>query len=395
MTEHASTPPLGQPPISFRTATVGPREVARLVGEEAGPTFIAVGGIHGNEPGGIEAGRRVVARLEQDDVRFRGEIVIFRGNMGAQARKQRYVVRDLNRVWNERAIAALEGRPRTSLDPEEIEQMELLAAIRAVIARARGPVYLADLHTTSAAGVPFVIFGDTLPQRSFVRSLPLPVVIGLEEQLDGALAEYWTRQGCVTFSVEGGQHDDDASVDNLEAVLLLACETAGHFSKGSVPETRDAFALLESRRGTLPRVMEVIERRAITPEDDFRMEPGFRNLDYAREGQLLATDRDGDIRAPHDGLVILPLYQKQGTDGFFWGRPVSEARLRLSERLRHMQLDRLLGLLPGVRRDGSHPSRFIVNTHVARLYPLDVFHVFGYRRIRRSEDRLTVERQPG
>ena len=58
------------------------------------------------------------------------------------------------------------------------------------------------------------------------------------------------------------------------------------------------------------------------------MAPGFKNL--AREGQLLATDKNGEIRAPKDGLVILPLYQGLGNDGFFWGRAVSEARLRVS-----------------------------------------------------------------
>jgi predicted deacylase len=382
-------------PVSFRTATVGPRTTAMIRGKEPGPTLIAVGGIHGNEPGGVAAGRRLVARLEKGDVPVRGEVIIFLGNMGAQAHKERYIVRDLNRVWNERVVGELEARPASSLDPEEREQAELLVAIREVRDRARGPVFLVDLHTTSAAGVPFVIFGDTLAQRAFVLGFPLPVVFGLEEQLDGALAEYWTRHGCVTFSVEGGQHDDPASVDNLEAVLLLACEMAGIVPEGALPETKDAYALLESRRGALPRVMEVLERHAIEPEDDFRMEAGFRNLDYARAGQLLATDRAGDIRAPQDGLVILPLYQKQGKDGFFWGRAVSDSRLRLSERLRLMNMDRLLPLLPGVRRDESHPSRFIVNTKVARLFPVEVFHMFGYRRIRRTEDRLTVERQPG
>ncbi len=39
------------------------------------------------------------------------------------------------------------------------------------------------------------------------------------------------------------------------------------------------------------------------------MEPGFRNIDRARKGQLLARDRSGEIRAPADGMVILPLYQ--------------------------------------------------------------------------------------
>lgn len=391
------SPPLSEPPNgppSVRTQLVGPRVAAKLRSELAGPTLIAVGGIHGNEPGGIEAALRVVGRLARGDVKMRGELVVLRGNMSGLAQKKRYLERDLNRVWTEPQIASLDARDEKMSD-EDREAKEILATIRGAIARARGQVYLVDLHTTSAAGLPFVIFGDTLPQRHFCRDLPLPVVMGLEEQIDGALASYWTRQGCITFTVEGGQHDDPASVDNLEATLLLAVESAGLFPRGAVTETKDAHALLESRRGHLPRVMEVVERHAITPEDGFKMAPGFKNLDVAREGQLLATDKDGEIRAPKDGLVILPLYQGQGNDGFFWGRAVSEARLRVSERLRHMQLDRFLPLLPGVARDEREPSRLVVNTHIAKLYPLDVFHMFGYRRIRKGEDSLTVERQPG
>jgi succinylglutamate desuccinylase len=381
-------------PVSRRTSIVGPREAARIASDAPGPTLIAVGGIHGNEPGGVTAALRVVDRLKGSGARLRGELIVFRGNMGALADRCRYHVRDLNRVWNERVVAALEAKPRAELDPEEIEQTELLGAIRAAIARARGQVYLVDLHTTSAEGVPFAIFGDTLPQRRFVRALPLPLVIGLEEQVDGVLAEYWTRQGCITFTVEGGQHNAPSAVDNLEAAFLLAAEAAGVFEKGAL-DTADAYALLESRRGKLPRVMEVVERHAITPEDQFEMAPGFRNLDHAKRGQFLARDKDGEIRAHEDGLLILPLYQGQGNDGFFWGRAVSEARLRASERLRTMRLDRLLPLLPGVHRDETHPSRFIVDRRVARLYPLDVFHMFGFRRIRESGDTLTVERQPG
>jgi succinylglutamate desuccinylase len=60
-----------------------------------------------------------------------------------------------------------------------------------------------------------------------------------------------------------------------------------------------------------------------------------------------------------------------------------------------MHLDKLLAALPGVTRDVGHPSRFVVDTHVARVYPLDVFHMFGYRKVREEGDRLTVERQPG
>ncbi len=371
------------------------RELGRVVGTEAGPTLIAVGGIHGNELGGVQAARRVLARLARADVSVRGELVAFAGNMAAMRDGLRYHVKDLNRQWNERHVATLDAAPAEALDSEDREQVALLAAIREAIGRARGPVYLVDLHTTSASGVPFVIFGDTLPQRHFVRHLPLPIIMGLEEQVDGVLAEYWTRQGCVTFTVEGGQHRDEGAIDNLEAALLLAAQEAGIFAQGAIRETRTAHALLESRRGDLPRVMEVVSRHAIDEADQFKMEPGFRNLDHARAGQVLAHDKGGAIRAPRDGLVLLPLYQGLGSDGFFWGRAVSTARLFASEAVRHLELDRFLDWLPGVRRDATHPSRFLVNTHIARLYPLDVFHVLGYRRIRQRSGRLVVERQLG
>lgn len=93
-------------------------------------------------------------------------------------------------------------------------------------------------------------------------------------------------------------------------------------------------------------------------------------------------------------MVILPLYQGQGDDGYFWGREVSAIRLRASEALRALRLDRVLPYLPGVKRDRAHSERLEVSTRIARFYPLDVFHVFGYRRMRERDGTLTVTRQP-
>lgn len=374
------------------------REVGRLVGRSGGPTLIVVAGIHGNEPAGIFAARRVIKRLTQAEVPVCGELVVLAGNVASLRMKKRYQSKDLNRQWTETLVANLLKREKAAqgdesgLDPEDREQLELLHGIEAAIARARGRVHLADFHTTSAAGIPFVLFGDTLAQRQFVRVFPLPIIVGLEEQLDGALSEYWTRHGCVTFACEGGQHDDAGSVDNLEAVLLLAMAEAGLIAFDALPQVRESTDLLRKRRGELPPYLEVVSRHAISAEDAFRMEPGFKNLNPASEGQLLAHDRRGEIRAPKDGLVILPLYQGLGNDGFFWGRAVSSARMRTAEILRLLHVDRLLGLLPGVAKDPSHPSRFIVRE--AGRYPRRVFQALGYRRVRTREGKQTIERQP-
>ncbi len=301
------------------------RELGRCSGAEPGPTVIAVAAIHGNEPAGIHAARRVFVQLAGARLPFRGELVVFAGNLGGIRQGVRYLSKDLNRVWTEACFSGLRaGGPQ---DAEDREQLELAAAIEEAGARARGPLHLIDLHTTSAAGIPFLLCGDTLAQRRFVAAFPIPVILGLEEQLDGVLSSFWTRRGIITAAVEGGQHDDPVTAGSLEAVLWLSLAQAG-----SIDWARDevvrAAALLDLQRSGLPRVLEVLSRRALSPGDQFRMEPGFRNIDRARKGQLLARDRSGEIRAPHDGMVIMPLYQGLGGDGFFWGREVTGARLR-------------------------------------------------------------------
>lgn len=374
-------------------STIQSRQIGRVTGSSKGPTVVVVCGIHGNEPAGIEATRRILSRLDRGDIRIAGELMILAGNLAALQMSVRHQVKDLNRVWSEKQVAALRDRHPSEDDAEDREQRELLAAIEAAQGRARGPVYLADFHTTSASGIPFVIFGDTLEQRRFVQAFPIPIVIGLEEQIDGALSSYWTRRGCVTFSVEGGQHMDKGSVDNLEAVLWLTMARAGLLSDTTLPELTAAAELLEQKRAGLPRVLEVLSRRAISPEDAFRMEPGFRNLDHAAAGRLLARDRNGEIRAEDDGVVILPLYQGLGSDGFFWGRAVSRVRMKAAEVLRRVRADWLLGFLPGVRRDPNSPRRLILQERTRSEVELDALYLFGYRRFRQDEGNVVLERQ--
>lgn len=371
------------------------REIGRVVGDAPGPTVIAVAGMHGNECAGVTAARRALATFARRRGAMRGELVAFAGNLGAMRLGVRYRERDLNRVWTAERIADLEARQRAGavLDAEDHEQFELLGAIRSAIARARGPVYLIDLHTTSAHGFPFVLFGDTLRQRKFASGIPLSLLLGLEEQLEGVLSSYWTTQGCITCGVEGGQHDDAGSIDNLEAVIVLGADSAGLLGSERIAEATAAYALLDRRRADLPRVIEVVSRHAITAEDAFVMEPGFANIARARMGQLLARTRHGEVRAPKDGMVILPLYQGQGADGFFWGRAMSPARLRVSEALRRVQVDRFLHLLPGIQRHEERPSRLLVDHRAAQLYRVELFQLLGYRRLREQGSTLTLERQ--
>src|SRR6266702_6172830 len=154
------------------------RTIGRLRGVAPGPMLIVVGGVHGNEPAGVRAAEGALARLAGGALR--GDVVARAGNLRALHLGRRYQVRDLNRQW-----AAPPLRLTAGDDAEGLEQRELGGALDEALAAARGPAYFIDLHTTSAAGVPFAMLGDTLRNRAFARRLPLPVILGLEEQLDG------------------------------------------------------------------------------------------------------------------------------------------------------------------------------------------------------------------
>ncbi|HKA90662.1 MAG TPA: succinylglutamate desuccinylase/aspartoacylase family protein [Haliangiales bacterium] len=363
------------------------RTIAKRRGAAAGPTLVVVGGVHGNEPAGVRAACRVVGDVP--DRAIHGEVVALAGNTRALAENKRYLVRDLNRQWSADRLADLDAG-RVPDDAESREARELRAALDAAVAAARGPVYFLDLHTTSAEGVPFGLIGDTQRHRAFAARFPLPVILGLEEQVDGVLAEYMSARGATTLSVEGGQHANPGSQGNLEAVVRVALWAAGVASRDDVPSLDAAIALLERARGHLPHLIEVLSRHAITDEHEFRMEPGFANIQRARAGELLARDRRGEIRAPHDGMVLLPLYQAQGDEGFFYGREVSPLRQRVCGALRRYRLDALLPLLPGVR---GGRDELEVAPGAADLYPSGLFSLFGYRQIRPGERGLVYRRR--
>lgn len=375
------------------------RYVGRFRGDLAGPSLICVGGLHGNEPAGVLALRRVLERLATLRPPFRGELVGLGGNLAALARRRRFLEFDLNRAWSLERLRSLRPEPGEAVpsDPaarlEDAEQLGLLDALEAALRRARGDVHFLDLHTSSAHGLPFVCIGDTLRNRRFARHFPVPVILGLEEQVDGSLLEFVNNLGAVTVGVEAGQHDLPESVDRHEAFIWLALVAAGNLAADDVPDYAARRALLHRHGRRLPPFLEVRHRHAVESGDGFRMHPGYENFQPVARGEVLARDRRGEIVAPEDGRVLLPLYQGLGSDGFFLVREFQPFWLRLSAMLRRLRLDRVASLLPGVERHPRCPDSLVVDPRVARFLAVELFHLLGFRKRRARGDRLVFTRR--
>jgi succinylglutamate desuccinylase len=370
------------------------RILGEIDGGVDGPTVLVTAGIHGNELAGVLAAERVLGRLKADRSRPRGRLVCIAGNLQALQQGRRFVDRDLNRQWTSEKVAPLlVGVPSESDPAEHAEQRALIELISSEVRRARGPVFFVDMHTSSADGPPFMTVGDTLLNRRFSSQFPLPAILGLEEQVDGSLLEFLNNYGLVTLGVEGGRHDAPDSVDRLEAVLQLALVATGVLDASEVEDLASYRRLLAEASQAVPRVIEVRRRHAVVQADEFRMAPGFVNFKPVRRGQLLAQDAHGDVMCPENGLILLPLYQGQGDDGFFVARRVRPFWIGVSAASRRLGLDRLVSRLPGVRRDEQRPGALRVDTRIARFYPLDLFHLFGYRKLRSEGPFLIVSRR--
>ena len=143
----------------------------------------------------------------------------------------------------------------------------------------------------------------------------------------------------------------------------------------------------------LSPVFEVRYRYGVKPNEEFYMSPGFKNFQSIKKGQLLASNRDGEIFNHLDGNIFMPLYQSQGNDGYFIIRPVSMFWLKLSEWMRKLKFEKIIPILPGIQRSPESATEFIVNRKIARWLVIEIFHLLGYRRKRIENGKLVVTRR--
>lgn len=380
---------------------------ARVVGahqsDRPGPTLIVIGAMHGNEPAGIHAAQRVLTRLEEAaPSNFAGRFVALRGNLAALADEDphlRYIQTDLNRMWTTEGVRLAQQTPAEERHPEQQELVELLEAIEQEHAAARGPVYLIDMHSVSSESPPFVFVEDSLPARQLAMAFEIPIVLGFEEELSGLLVDYCTNTLAMTAMViEGGIHDDPATVDALEHAIRVALDAIGAWPIDRADQGVNPNAALDTfARGHGRLVYDVRYRYPILHEQ-FRVDSRLQAFDpIRRDDQVVALDAQQPVTSPIKGLLFMPNRQPRalpGDDGFFIVRRVGFFWLRASALLRSMgALHWLLTTIaPGISRDPESPHRLLVDPDLAVALKREIFHLLGYRIIRQGENRSMSRR---
>ncbi len=366
----------------------------RLIGicrsGQPGPTVVCFGGIHGNEPAGVKALERVFGELSGKQALSAGTLIGIRGNLQALAREQRYLNQDLNRMWTDQRIAAIGGRAEPDRSSEEQELHEIYKLLKHIRETSSPPFYFIDLHTTSSPTLPFVTMNDAVINRKFARLFPVPVILGIEEFLEGPLLSFINRWGYVSIGFESGQHSDIRSVDRAVDFVRMALVYAGLLPARRDPDFEDRRVRLREAAKGDHRFYEVFYRHALQQPERFRMVSGLRSFEPMQRGHLLAHDDGVPIYMKKKGILFMPLYQKQGEEGFFLIRRIPVWALRFSAWLRKFRFQNMLAWLPGIRWEESGSDKLLVDLRIARFLSKPIFHLLGYRIYRRDRTHLVL-----
>ncbi|MBT8296980.1 MAG: succinylglutamate desuccinylase/aspartoacylase family protein [Maribacter sp.] len=365
--------------LNLQKAIKTKRIIGHIKGDLPGPTLIFFGGIHGNEQSGVTALEHVFKALGKGPFSCKGSVYGIRGNIPALSKGKRFVDKDLNRIWTHSRIDNINARSKDQLSVEEKELETIYALISGILDNEKGPFYFIDFHTTSSKTLPFITINDALINRRFAKLFPVPIILGIEEYLEGPLLSYINEKGYVAVGFESGQHTEEASIKNSISFTWLTMAFSGFLNRAEVKNFKKHYKKLQKSAQNNANFYEITYRHRLSDTKDFKMMEGFRSFEEILEGTPLAIEKDEFIKAEKDSIIFMPLYQEQGEEGFFLIRKTPIWALTLSAFLRRSNFGALLHILPGVSWANKQKQSLLVNTKVAHFFTKPFFHLLGYR----------------
>jgi succinylglutamate desuccinylase len=292
----------------------------RIIGKygppESDTLIICIGGMHGNEPAGVKALEKVFNFLFETRPPAQGRFIGIRGNISAINKGKRLLHEDLNRIWSGTHIQL--ARENFKGHSPEIEELtEIFKVLDEIPFQNYKQKIFIDLHTTSGDNGTFVVAVDYQNAKHLMDSFKVPIILGLDGELESPAIRYFARQGFISFAFEGGLHQSPQSVNNLTWGIWQSLSQSGLISSSFLPDLSEVSQHLHQRFSRLPSILHLDYLHKIHVNDNFKMKLGFKNFDKIQYGQTLAEDKNGPIYAQSNGYLLMPLYQSQGNDGFF------------------------------------------------------------------------------
>lgn len=161
----------------------------------------------------------------------KGSVFFLRGNIAALKINERFIQKDLNRLWIEEIIN--NGQSEIA-DVQELKKLHKLIVDDICNGSFSDCIFL-DLHTFSAQSGIFCIPATNKKSLDLAASFGIPFIEKLADSLQGTSLSYFGNKGMISIVVEGGTHNSKESDENLEASIWHVLAYFGfideHFAK--------------------------------------------------------------------------------------------------------------------------------------------------------------------
>ncbi len=284
------------------------------IGNNEQKKLIVLGGIHGNETGGIDAIKRVMKFFNtHPEIKIDGKIYFIKGNLKALEKGERFIDKDLNRLWKQEYI---NDSTHKHYDIKELQELHRLISVE-ICKNNYEDCTLLDLHTFSAESGVFCIPAGNSKSIELARSFQTPFIEKLVDSLPETALNYFGNKGITGVVFEGGTHGSEEAVNNLEAGIFHIIGYLKMLNSDKTSIIEKMRKKLECISRNFPHYLELTYIHKLNEYNKYETKEGYYNFKKIIKDEIIGF-QDGDIvKSPSNGYILMPLYQKKGSDGFF------------------------------------------------------------------------------
>ena len=206
----------------------------------------------------------------------------------------------------------------SELASEKKEMLMLKEFIDKIISlKKKKNITIIDLHNTSSPNGVFSIVNN-IKEKKIAEYLKTPIIHNLFNKVKGSFAQYYSNQNISTIVFEGGSIGDPASINNHEVSIWKMLEKRDFIESRFIPKrvqknNTNMNNFSQNKQGYY--FVKYIHK--INDKNEFLMNPNMQNFEKITKNQIIASNRNGPIKSPYDGFLLMPLYQKEGKEGFY------------------------------------------------------------------------------
>ncbi len=282
------------------------------LGQNPKTKLIVIGGMHGNEQNGVQAIQNILPQLKIHFQNHKGQAYFLKGNIEALQKNERFIEKDLNRLWLKKYLS---GNRNEVADIQALKDLHQIITEDICHRQFEHCIFL-DLHTFSAQSGVFCIPAGNDKSIAFARSFGVPFIEKLSDMLPGTALSYFGNKGMTSVVFEGGTHNTNEATENLTAALWHSLAYAGLVDE-KLPQVTESRSKLKFISEKYPHHLELIYRHKLEDWHHFKMNKGYYNFKPVDKSENLALQNNQKITSPVKGYMLMPLYQKKGSDGFF------------------------------------------------------------------------------